>query len=34
MAELETKIVELSTEIADKDYEVEFYSNQIEELKA
>ena len=33
MAQLEAKVVELSTEVADKDYEIEFYSNQIEELQ-
>lgn len=30
---LEARIVELSTEMADKDYEIEFYSNSIEELQ-
>jgi hypothetical protein len=25
--------VEVSTELADKDYEIEFYSNSIEELQ-
>jgi hypothetical protein len=29
---LETKIVELSTEVDDKDHEVKFYSDQVEEL--
>ena len=32
LAALEAKVVEISTEVADKDYEIEFYSNQIEEL--
>jgi peptidoglycan hydrolase CwlO-like protein len=27
LASLEAKVVEISTEIADKDYEIEFYSN-------
>ena len=34
IAELEARVVELSTEMADKDYEIEFYSNSIEELQA
>jgi len=29
IAELEARVVELSTEMADKDYEIEFYSNSI-----
>jgi len=33
LALLEAKVVELSTEIADKDYEIEFYSHSIEELQ-
>ena len=32
IAELEAKVIELQTELADKDYEIEFYSNSIEEL--
>jgi peptidoglycan hydrolase CwlO-like protein len=33
LAALEAKVVEISTDVADKDYEIEFYSNQIEELQ-
>ena len=33
MIQLEAKVVELSTELADKDYEIEFYSTSIEELQ-
>ena len=31
---LEARVVELSTEVADKDYEIGFYSNSIEDLQA
>lgn len=34
MVQLEAKVVEVSTELADKDYEIEFYHNQVEELQA
>lgn len=30
---LESRIVELSTEVADKDYEIKFYSDSIEDLQ-
>lgn len=31
--QLQARVVELSAEVADKDYEIEFYSNSIEELQ-
>jgi len=34
MAELQTKIITLSHEVAEKDMEIEFYSSSIEELRA
>jgi predicted nuclease with TOPRIM domain len=33
LSTLEARVVLLSTEIADKDYEIEFYTNSIEELQ-
>lgn len=33
LSALEAKVVSLSAEVADKDYEIEFYSNSIEELQ-
>jgi hypothetical protein len=33
LAVLEGRVVALSTELADKDYEVNFYTNTIEELQ-
>ena len=33
MVELQSKVVALSAEVADKDYEIEFYGNSIEELQ-
>jgi len=33
MNQLEAKVVELSAEVADKEYEIEFYANSIEELQ-
>ena len=33
MNQLEAKVVEMSAEVADKEYEIEFYANSIEELQ-
>ena len=33
LAGLEAAVIKSKAEIADKDYEIEFYSNQIEELQ-
>jgi hypothetical protein len=33
MQGLEAQVIKLNAEVADKDYEIEFYSNQIEELQ-
>lgn len=33
LSQLEGRVIALSTEIADKDYEIEFYTNSIEELQ-
>lgn len=33
LIQLEAKVVEISTELADKDYEIQFYATSIEELQ-
>ena len=33
LSKLETQVVELSTQVADKDYEIEFYTHSIDELQ-
>ena len=34
MAEYETKVVELSAAVQDKEFEIEFFQNQVEDMKA